>query len=147
VAEELLDRPQVGSALEQVRGERMPKPMWVGQKPAQRRGVERPAAHREEEGVHGAPRELRASPFEVETQPVSGLLAERHSSLLPALAADEDELLLEVHVGQAEIHGFLRAQDDPATGRNGGTEAANLTAAKDAWPRTIAFLKRTLGAR
>jgi carboxymethylenebutenolidase len=45
------------------------------------------------------------------------------------------------------VHGFLRAQDDPASGRNSGTEAANLTAAKDAWPRTIAFLKRTLGAR
>lgn len=48
---------------------------------------------------------------------------------------------------EGAIHGFLRAQDDPATGRNGGTEQANLAAARDAWPRTIAFLRRQLGAR
>ena len=48
---------------------------------------------------------------------------------------------------EGAIHGFLRAQDDPATGRNGGTEAANLAAAKDAWPKTVAFLKKNLGVR
>ena len=45
------------------------------------------------------------------------------------------------------IHGFLRAQDDPkaAPPRDPVEEAANLTATKDAWPRTIAFLKKNLG--
>lgn len=43
------------------------------------------------------------------------------------------------------IHGFMRAQNDPAGGRNSGTEAANLAAAKDAWPKAIAFLKQHLG--
>lgn len=43
------------------------------------------------------------------------------------------------------IHGFLRAQDDPATGANAAeTQAANLAAAKDAWPKTVAFLKKQL---
>jgi carboxymethylenebutenolidase len=43
------------------------------------------------------------------------------------------------------IHGFLRAQDDPATGANGDAGPANLTAAKDAWPRTIDFLRKRMG--
>jgi carboxymethylenebutenolidase len=42
------------------------------------------------------------------------------------------------------IHGFLRAQDDPATGANADAGPANLTATKDGWPRTIAFLKKQL---
>lgn len=43
------------------------------------------------------------------------------------------------------IHGFLRAQDDPATGANADAGPANLAAARDAWPRTIAFLRQHLG--
>lgn len=42
------------------------------------------------------------------------------------------------------IHGFLRAQDDPATGANADAGAANLAATKDAWPKTVAFLKKHL---
>ena len=42
------------------------------------------------------------------------------------------------------IHGFLRAQDDPATGNNAEAGPANLAAAKDAWPKTVAFLKKHL---
>jgi carboxymethylenebutenolidase len=45
---------------------------------------------------------------------------------------------------EGAIHGFLRAQDDPATGNNADAGAANLAAAKDAWPRTIAFLRKHL---
>ncbi len=48
---------------------------------------------------------------------------------------------------EGAIHGFMRAQDDSATGRNSGTEAANLEAAQDAWTRTTAFLRRNLGKR
>lgn len=43
------------------------------------------------------------------------------------------------------IHGFLRAQDDPATGANADAGPANLAAARDAWPRTVTFLRQHLG--
>ena len=43
------------------------------------------------------------------------------------------------------VHGFMRAQDDPKAQRDPAEEAANLAAAKDAWPRTVAFLKKHLG--
>jgi carboxymethylenebutenolidase len=46
------------------------------------------------------------------------------------------------------VHGFLRAQDDPKSPtRDEAEEQANLAAARDAWPRTIEFLRRNLGAR
>jgi carboxymethylenebutenolidase len=53
---------------------------------------------------------------------------------------------------EGAVHGFLRAQDDPRPGvdstgksrRDPAEEAANLAATKDAWPRTIAFLKKNL---
>jgi carboxymethylenebutenolidase len=44
-------------------------------------------------------------------------------------------------------HGFMRSQDDPKATRDLAEEAANLTATKDAWPRTIEFMKRNLGAK
>src|SRR5687767_7612471 len=44
VAEQLLDRAQVGAGLEQVRGEGMPEPVGVGEEAPQRGGVERPPA-------------------------------------------------------------------------------------------------------
>jgi carboxymethylenebutenolidase len=46
---------------------------------------------------------------------------------------------------EGAVHGFLRAQDDPKTPRDEAEEQANLKAAKDAWPRTVAFLKQRLG--
>jgi carboxymethylenebutenolidase len=46
---------------------------------------------------------------------------------------------------EGAVHGFLRAQDDPKATRDEAEEQANLTAAKDAWPRTVAFLKQRLG--
>lgn len=45
------------------------------------------------------------------------------------------------------IHGFVRAQDDPKTQRDEAEEQANLAAVKDAWPRTITFLKKNLGMK
>ena len=45
---------------------------------------------------------------------------------------------------EGAIHGFLRAQDDPRAERNEAEEQANLAAAKDAWPRTIAFLRERM---
>ncbi len=44
-------------------------------------------------------------------------------------------------------HGFLRAQNDIKTPRDEPTEAANMAATVDGWPRTIAFLRKNLGVR
>jgi len=46
---------------------------------------------------------------------------------------------------EGAIHGFMRAQDDPREQRDEAEERANLAAAQDAWPRTVAFLKKRLG--
>jgi carboxymethylenebutenolidase len=46
---------------------------------------------------------------------------------------------------EGAVHGFLRAQDDPKAKRDEAEEKANLDATKDAWPITIAFLKKNLG--
>ena len=48
---------------------------------------------------------------------------------------------------EGAVHGFLRAQDDPKATRDTAEEAANLAAARDAWPKTIAFLKKHLGVK
>ena len=45
---------------------------------------------------------------------------------------------------EGAIHGFLRAQNDPKAQRDEAEEQANLTATKDAWPRTLEFLRRNL---
>ena len=49
---------------------------------------------------------------------------------------------------EGAVHGFLRAQDDPKSpARDEAEEQANLAATKDAWPRTLEFLRRNLGGR
>jgi carboxymethylenebutenolidase len=49
---------------------------------------------------------------------------------------------------EGAVHGFLRAQNDPRpTNRDEAEEQANLEATKDAWPRTIAFLKKQMGVK
>jgi carboxymethylenebutenolidase len=48
---------------------------------------------------------------------------------------------------EGAVHGFLRAQDDPKATRDPAEESANLAAAKDAWPKTISFLRKHLGVR
>jgi carboxymethylenebutenolidase len=45
------------------------------------------------------------------------------------------------------VHGFARAQDDPKAQRDEAEEKANLDAIKDAWPRTVTFLKTNLGVK
>ncbi len=45
---------------------------------------------------------------------------------------------------EGAVHGFLRAQDDPRATRDPVEEAANVAATKDAWPRTVAFLRQNL---
>src|SRR5215210_6649341 len=94
VAEQLLDRTQVGAALEEVRRERVPEPVRMSERPAQRRRVEATAAHREEERVLRAPREPGPGVAEVAGEPVGRLLAEWNDPLLAALAPHVHLLLL-----------------------------------------------------
>lgn len=48
---------------------------------------------------------------------------------------------------EGAVHGFMRSQDDPKAQRDVAEESANVAATKDAWPKTVEFLKRHLGAR
>ena len=59
VAEQLLDRPQVGAAFEQVRRERVAQAMRMRKEAAERARVEPLAPNGEEESVVGAAGELR----------------------------------------------------------------------------------------
>lgn len=70
----------------------------------------------------------------------------RIGALMPAIDSSMKALKKDYSGTNYEgaIHGFLRAQDDPAIGANADAGAANLAAAKDAWPKTIAFLKQRL---
>jgi carboxymethylenebutenolidase len=49
------------------------------------------------------------------------------------------------HNYEGAEHGFLRVQGDPKTPPDAATNAADVAATKDAWPRTLAFLKANLG--
>src|SRR5690349_20772338 len=75
VAEQLLDRAQVGAALEQVRREGVAQPVRVWQQAAERARVEPAATRREEERVLGSARELRTRVPQVGRHRVRGLLA------------------------------------------------------------------------
>jgi carboxymethylenebutenolidase len=85
------------------------------------------------------------------TKPVmllSGSKDQRIGAAMPALDSAMTALG-KSYVGvnyPGAVHGFLRAQDDPKSpARDEAEEQANLAATKDAWPRTVAFLKRNLG--
>src|SRR5437899_10139524 len=91
VAEQFLDRAEVGSALEQVSGEGVAQPVRVRQQPSERAGVQTPAAGGEEQGILGGAGQLGACLPQVTRHPVTGLLAERDVALLAALALNVDE--------------------------------------------------------
>lgn len=92
---------------------------------------------------------------------LSGTGDARITAAMPAL----DSLMKVLHKDyfgknyEGAIHGFLRAQDDtlvpnpnrpPTDSARAAfkrTGAANLAATKDAWPRTVAFLKKQLGVK
>ncbi len=81
---------------------------------------------------------------------LSGSKDARITALMPAIdsamhALHHDDYAQKNYEG-AE-HGFVRAQDDVKTPRDEPGEAANLAAIKDAWPKTVAFLKKNLGVK
>ncbi len=109
--EQLLDRAQVGATLEQVCGEGMTQPVGVGDEPAKRRGVESPAARRDEEGVLRTVDELRPALVEIARNEMRRLFAERNHAVLPALAVPNvHQLLLEVDVAEIEGDCFCAAE-------------------------------------
>src|SRR5206468_2690410 len=65
VTEQLLDRAEIGAALEQVGCERMPEPVRMTEDPAHRARVEPSAPHREKEGLVSAADEPGAPVAEV----------------------------------------------------------------------------------
>jgi len=74
--------------------------------------------------------------------PVLGLYGSddaRVNATVPATEAEMKKLgkILETHTYEGAGHGFLRQQD--------GRDGANLKAAREAWPATIAFLKKHTG--
>jgi carboxymethylenebutenolidase len=85
------------------------------------------------------------------TKPVmllNGSKDQRIAAAMPALDSTM-KALRKSYVGinyPGAVHGFLRAQDDPKAQRDETEEQANLAATKDAWPRTLAFLRRNLGS-
>lgn len=77
---------------------------------------------------------------------LSGAKDTRIGSAMPAVDSAM-KALEKSYVGinyPGAIHGFLRAQDDPKPQRDVAEEQANLAATKDAWPRTLEFLRRNL---
>src|SRR5690606_14058570 len=80
---------------------------------------------------------------------LNGGIDQRISGMVPAIDAIMKALGKD-YTGvdyPGAVHGFLRAQADPATPRNEERERANMAATRDAWPRTINFLKQHLGVR
>ena len=81
---------------------------------------------------------------------LSGAMDARIGAAMPAV----DSMMRALHKGYygrnyaGAIHGFLRAQNDlMAPQRDPAEEQANLAAARDAWPRTVAFLRKQVGLR
>ena len=83
------------------------------------------------------------------TKPVMLLNGSKDARIAAAMPAVDSAMraLGKSYMGrnyEGAVHGFLRAQDDPKAQRDTAEEQANLAAARDAWPRTIEFLRRQL---
>lgn len=86
------------------------------------------------------------------SRPVMLLNGSKDQRIAAAMPAVDSTMraLKKSYVGinyEGAVHGFLRAQDDPKTQRDEAEEQANLAATRDAWPRTLEFLRRNLGLR
>jgi hypothetical protein len=111
VAEQLLDRAQIGAAFQQVGGERVSQPVWMRHQSPQGRRIESPAAGGEKQRVLGAPSELRPRVAEIARNEAGGFLAEWNDAVLAALAEPHvHELLLEVDVGEFESDSLSAAK-------------------------------------
>ena len=88
VAQQILNRAQVGAAFEQMRGEGVPQPMRMSEHAAQRRRVEpAPTGRKEQRGLRPA-HELWPSLMKIAGERVRSLLAERDDALLSAFPSN-----------------------------------------------------------
>jgi len=123
VPEHLLNAPQVGAALEQVRGEGVPEkvrvnalrlePGFLGESPQDEKCAgagQRAAARVQEELGPVAAVELGTAEREVAPNRLRCRPAERDESLLTALAEDADDPLLDVDPALLESDGLGDAQ-------------------------------------
>jgi len=121
--EQLLHAPKVGSALEEVRRERVAEQVGMnplGLEPClareaaedleRARARERPPARIEEELGPVAPVQVGPSVREVAAERVGGLPSERNDALFPAFAQSPDEAPFEVDRAPLETNGFADAQ-------------------------------------
>src|SRR5580765_484947 len=123
VAEHLLDAAQVGSAFEQVRGERMPQQVRVDALRVEARTAgeaaqDQKSARAGEGATLCVQEELRAVPLveigapvrEVAAERLDRVAPDRNDALLVALAGATNESLLEVDAGSVETDGFAHAE-------------------------------------
>src|SRR5690348_12869278 len=111
VPEQLLDRAQVGAALEQVRREGVTQTVRVWHETPKSARVQPPSARGEEQCVLGATRELGPRVSQVAGEPQRRLLTERNDAVLRTLAvAHVYELLLEVDVTEIEADRLRAAE-------------------------------------
>jgi hypothetical protein len=115
MAEHFLDRPQVCSSLEQVRGKRVPEEVrmhavrvqarFLSQFPEDQEGAgagQRPASGVQKE-LRAVPRiEVRAAAGEVTQKCLGGVSADRHDALLAAFPDHPNEPVVEVDAGFVE---------------------------------------------
>jgi carboxymethylenebutenolidase len=100
-------------------------------------------------GAQGAPAVPNVDSLRKINKPVMLLSGSKDARIGAAMPAVDSAMkaLKKNYAGtnyEGAVHGFLRAQDDPKQQRDEAEEKANLAAAKDAWPKTIAFLKKNL---
>jgi len=129
VAEQLLDRPQIGPAFEQVGREGVAEAVRMRKQPAERARVEAAAAGGEEERILCPASELRTAVAEVERQPVRGLLAERDDALLAALAVNMSNASSSLSTSRG------RGASGSRRGLRGANEASGTRSGPSAWRR------------
>src|SRR4051794_31995692 len=123
VAEHLLDAPQVGAALEQVRRERVAQEVWVDALGLEARAAGEAAQDQEsacagEAATLRVQEELRTVPpveigtpvSEVASERIDRVPADRDDALFVALAGATDEPLFQVDAGAVETDGFAHSE-------------------------------------
>ena len=99
------------------------------------------------EGAAATPNTDSLAKIRVPVMLLSGAKDARIGAGMPALDSAM-KAMKKSYVGknyEGAAHGFVRIQGDPKTPPDEAENAANVAAIKDAWPRTLAFLKANLG--
>ena len=110
VAEQLLDRAQVGTTLEQMGCECMPQAVRMSEDAAEGRRVEAATSCGQEHGPLRPAGELRTCFVQIPREEVARLFAERDDPFLSAFAADMKLLAVEINVRELEADGFRAAE-------------------------------------